>query len=174
MGRIILYTGKGGVGKTTVSAATALRAAELGHRTVVLSTDSAHSLADSFDVPLGPEPDAGRREPLGAGKRRLFQHQELVGHRPGVADSAPRLAGHARDGGGGDSGPARHGRAGEPPLDDAQLRERQLRRCRRRLRADGPGADAARLPRGRALVGRQGAARGASGCQASPARSCAD
>ena len=56
MGRIILYTGKGGVGKTTVSAATALRAAEMGHRTVVLSTDSAHSLADSFDTPLGPEP----------------------------------------------------------------------------------------------------------------------
>jgi arsenite-transporting ATPase len=56
MGRIILYTGKGGVGKTTVSAATALRAAEMGYRTVVLSTDAAHSLADSFDVPLGPEP----------------------------------------------------------------------------------------------------------------------
>ena len=56
MGRIILYTGKGGVGKTTVSAATALRSAEMGHRTVVLSTDAAHSLADSFDVPLGPEP----------------------------------------------------------------------------------------------------------------------
>ena len=56
MGRIILYTGKGGVGKTTVSAATALRSAELGHRTVVMSTDSAHSLADSFDLPLGPEP----------------------------------------------------------------------------------------------------------------------
>ncbi len=56
MGRIILYTGKGGVGKTTVSAATAVRAAELGHRTVVLSTDAAHSLADSFDTPLGPEP----------------------------------------------------------------------------------------------------------------------
>jgi arsenite-transporting ATPase len=56
MGRIILYTGKGGVGKTTVSAATAVRAAERGYRTVVLSTDAAHSLADSFDVPLGPEP----------------------------------------------------------------------------------------------------------------------
>jgi len=56
VGRIILYTGKGGVGKTTVAAATALRAAELGYRTVVMSTDSAHSLADSFDMPLGPEP----------------------------------------------------------------------------------------------------------------------
>lgn len=54
--RILLYTGKGGVGKTSVSAATALRCAELGYRTVVISTDSAHSLADSFDVPLGPEP----------------------------------------------------------------------------------------------------------------------
>jgi len=56
MGRIILYTGKGGVGKTTVSAATAVRASELGYRTVILSTDAAHSLADSFDTPLGPEP----------------------------------------------------------------------------------------------------------------------
>jgi arsenite-transporting ATPase len=54
--RVILFTGKGGVGKTTVAAATALRASRLGHRTVVLSTDAAHSLADSFDQPLGPEP----------------------------------------------------------------------------------------------------------------------
>jgi len=51
--RIILYTGKGGVGKTSVAAATALRAAQLGHRTLVMSTDSAHSLGDSFDVPVG-------------------------------------------------------------------------------------------------------------------------
>lgn len=54
--RIILYTGKGGVGKTSVSAATALRCADLGYRTIVLSTDAAHSLADSFDSPIGPEP----------------------------------------------------------------------------------------------------------------------
>jgi arsenite/tail-anchored protein-transporting ATPase len=56
MSRIILYTGKGGVGKTSVSAATAARCADLGYRTVVISTDAAHSLGDSFDVPLGPEP----------------------------------------------------------------------------------------------------------------------
>ena len=55
-GRILVYTGKGGVGKTSVAAATAVRCAELGYRTVVLSTDLAHSLADSLDVPLGPEP----------------------------------------------------------------------------------------------------------------------
>ncbi len=56
--RIILYTGKGGVGKTSVAAATALRCAELGYRTIVLSTDAAHSLADSFDLKIGQEPVA--------------------------------------------------------------------------------------------------------------------
>src|SRR2546425_5145999 len=50
--RIVLFTGKGGVGKTTVAAATALRAASEGQRTLVMSTDPAHSLADSFDIPL--------------------------------------------------------------------------------------------------------------------------
>jgi arsenite-transporting ATPase len=49
---VIIYTGKGGVGKTSVSAATALRCAKLGYRTIVVSTDSAHSLADSLDIPL--------------------------------------------------------------------------------------------------------------------------
>jgi arsenite-transporting ATPase len=46
-------TGKGGVGKTSVAAATGLRCAELGYKTLVLSTDPAHSLADSFDIELG-------------------------------------------------------------------------------------------------------------------------
>jgi arsenite-transporting ATPase len=50
--RILLFTGKGGVGKTTTAAATALRCADAGLRTIVLSTDPAHSLADAFDVPL--------------------------------------------------------------------------------------------------------------------------
>jgi arsenite-transporting ATPase len=52
--RVLLFTGKGGVGKTTASAATALRCAEAGLRTLALSTDPAHSLGDAFDVPLGP------------------------------------------------------------------------------------------------------------------------
>lgn len=56
MTRVLLFTGKGGVGKTTTAAATALRCADDGLRTIVLSTDAAHSLADSFDVPLGPLP----------------------------------------------------------------------------------------------------------------------
>jgi len=54
--RILLFTGKGGVGKTTVAAATAARAAENGLRTIVCSTDPAHSLADAFDVALGDRP----------------------------------------------------------------------------------------------------------------------
>lgn len=54
--RIILFTGKGGVGKTSLSAATAIRSARLGYRTIVVSTDPAHSLGDSFDQAIGPEP----------------------------------------------------------------------------------------------------------------------
>jgi len=54
--RTVLYTGKGGVGKTTLSAATALRCAQLGYRTLVISTDAAHSLADALGTPLSNEP----------------------------------------------------------------------------------------------------------------------
>jgi arsenite-transporting ATPase len=53
--RILLFTGKGGVGKTTVAAATAVRAARAGRRTLITSTDPAHSLADSFGVELGDQ-----------------------------------------------------------------------------------------------------------------------
>ncbi len=56
MARIILYTGKGGVGKTTTAAATALQAAKSGYKALVVSTDPAHSLRDSFDQEIGPEP----------------------------------------------------------------------------------------------------------------------
>ena len=54
--RVLLFTGKGGVGKTSVAAASALRAAASGLRTLVVSTDPAHSLADAFDLPLGDKP----------------------------------------------------------------------------------------------------------------------
>jgi arsenite-transporting ATPase len=54
--RTILYTGKGGVGKTSVAACTARRCAAAGLRTLVLSTDPAHSLSESLEVPLGSEP----------------------------------------------------------------------------------------------------------------------
>jgi arsenite-transporting ATPase len=75
--RVLLFTGKGGVGKTSVAAATAVRAARQGLRTLVLSTDPAHSLADAFDVALGPEPtqvaDGLEAEQIDA-QRRLAEH----------------------------------------------------------------------------------------------------
>ena len=54
--RVLLFTGKGGVGKSTIAAGTAALAAAAGQRTLVLSTDAAHSLADAFDARVGPEP----------------------------------------------------------------------------------------------------------------------
>ncbi len=56
--RTLIFTGKGGVGKTSVAASTAVRASEMGYRTLVMSTDPAHSLADSLDLegPLSPDP----------------------------------------------------------------------------------------------------------------------
>ena len=62
MARVLLFTGKGGVGKTTAAAATAAVAAAAGRKALVVSTDAAHSLADALGVPLGAEPtqvDAG-------------------------------------------------------------------------------------------------------------------
>ncbi|MDQ0114234.1 ArsA family ATPase [Paenibacillus harenae] len=54
--RIIIYTGKGGVGKTSMAAATAVKMAKQGKRTLIISTDAAHSLGDSLDMRIGPEP----------------------------------------------------------------------------------------------------------------------
>jgi arsenite-transporting ATPase len=54
--RTILYTGKGGVGKTSVAAATALKASREGKKVLVMSTDPAHSLADAFDTEIGSDP----------------------------------------------------------------------------------------------------------------------
>jgi arsenite/tail-anchored protein-transporting ATPase len=62
--RVLLFTGKGGVGKTSLASATAIRAAADGARVLVTSTDAAHSLADALGVPLGDRPtriDLGER-----------------------------------------------------------------------------------------------------------------
>lgn len=75
--RVILMTGKGGVGKTSVAAATGLRCAELGYKTLVLSTDPAHSLADSFDMELGHDPIAVKPNLWGA---ELDALRELEGN----------------------------------------------------------------------------------------------
>ena len=54
--RVLLHTGKGGVGKTSLAVATALGAAAHGHRVFLLSTDSAHSVGDALGRPVGPDP----------------------------------------------------------------------------------------------------------------------
>lgn len=81
--RTILYTGKGGVGKTSVAAATAVRCASAGQRTLILSTDPAHSLSDSLQTELGSEPtDVG--ENLQAAE--IDAQHELSRHWKGVQD----------------------------------------------------------------------------------------
>ncbi|MEA2397706.1 MAG: arsenite/tail-anchored protein-transporting ATPase [Thermoleophilaceae bacterium] len=79
--RTILYTGKGGVGKTSVAAATARRCAAAGMRTVVLSTDPAHSLSDSLDTELGSSPTACGRNLWGQqvqAQEEMERHWEAV------------------------------------------------------------------------------------------------
>lgn len=77
--RLILMTGKGGVGKTSVAAATGLRCAELGYKTLVLSTDPAHSLADSFDMELGHDPRLVRPNLWGAELDALIELEQNWG-----------------------------------------------------------------------------------------------
>jgi arsenite-transporting ATPase len=75
--RLILYSGKGGVGKTSLSAATAIRAAALGRRTLVVSTDAAHSLADALDREIEgvPTPILPRLEAV-----EIDVNRELASH----------------------------------------------------------------------------------------------
>ena len=86
--RIILYTGKGGVGKTTLSAATALACAGRGQRVLVMSTDAAHSLADALDLPRleGPTKVA---ENLFA--EEVTVHRELKAHWGEIQDYVTRF-----------------------------------------------------------------------------------
>src|SRR5436305_10492072 len=81
--RTILYTGKGGVGKTSVAASTARRCAAAGLRTLVISTDPAHSLSESLGVQFGGEPTP-------AGERLWGQHvnaqEEMARHWSGVQE----------------------------------------------------------------------------------------
>jgi arsenite/tail-anchored protein-transporting ATPase len=90
--RVLLFTGKGGVGKTTVAAATALHCAEAGQRTLVLSTDPAHSLADALDVPLTGHPtevvDGLWGQQLDARRRLEEQWGDLRGYLSSVLDWA--------------------------------------------------------------------------------------
>jgi arsenite/tail-anchored protein-transporting ATPase len=81
--RTILYTGKGGVGKTSVAAGTARACAAAGRRTLLISTDPAHSLADSLELPVGGEP-VGAADNLWA--QQVNTQEEMERHWTGVQD----------------------------------------------------------------------------------------
>lgn len=135
----VLYGGKGGVGKTTMAAATALDSARRGHRTLVVSTDPAHSLGDVFDreVPSRPEPihetlplfgaeidpDAGLAEAMGGvdsrGAREEERERGADGSRTGESDSNTDDSGDPSAGypGDGQHSNASHSAAEESPFD---------------------------------------------------------
>ena len=75
--RILLYTGKGGVGKTTIAAATGLTLASRGQKTLVMSVDAAHSLADAFDLPVGLA-DRHRGEPVAVAENLWIQEVDVT------------------------------------------------------------------------------------------------
>ena len=74
--RIIFFAGKGGVGKTSISAATGIKAAEMGYKTVVMSLDVAHSLADIFDLDRGLL-DKNKGEPIEINKKLYIQELDI-------------------------------------------------------------------------------------------------
>ena len=89
--RVLLFTGKGGVGKTSSAAGTATLAARRGLRTLVLSTDAAHSLADAFATPIGSEPTPVREnlwvEQVDAQRRFEESWGEIQGYLMTVLDT---------------------------------------------------------------------------------------
>ncbi len=133
--RTILYTGKGGVGKTSVAAASARRCADAGLRTIIVSTDPAHSLSDSFETELGPDPTS--ISPLLWGQEVQAEREMEANWGRVQAWLGALLADRGRDGhrGRGAERPAGHGRAVQPAADQAPPRFRRLRRRDRRLRA---------------------------------------
>jgi arsenite-transporting ATPase len=74
--RIIFFAGKGGVGKTSVAAATGIKAAEKDYRTVIMSLDVAHSLSDIFDLPRGLL-DQNKGRPIAVGQNLWIQELDI-------------------------------------------------------------------------------------------------
>lgn len=84
--RIILYTGKGGVGKTSVAAATACKIAEEGRRVLVMSTDQAHSLGDSFGMKLSNDPIKIKENLYGLEIDTVLENENLWGNIKGYME----------------------------------------------------------------------------------------
>ncbi len=160
--RTILYTGKGGVGKTSVAACTARRLADAGRRTLVISTDPAHSLSESLEFPLGSEPVAVNDLLWG---QEVNAQDELTRHWAGVQDWLGGLLIER-----GIDRISAQELTVPPGMDELfsllvlqqQHSSGAMGRDHRRLRADGRDAAAAVLPRCGALVDRQGVPAGAT------------
>ena len=134
--RLILYLGKGGVGKTTLAAATAARAAQLGKRTLVVSTDLAHSLADALDHHADRRAACRSADALGAGDQRPRRDALALGARAGLRHDRAEEAGHQRRGRRGDGADPRHGRDRGAAQHLSPGARQQLRRGGDRRRAD--------------------------------------
>ena len=140
--RILLYTGKGGVGKTTVAAATGLTLAARGLKTLVMSVDAAHSLADAFDLD-GRLADKRRGVPVPVAENLWIQEvdvtEEIGRHWKDISGLHRDPPGrHGRRGGprGGARDLPRDGRGLGPPLRQPLRAREGLRRPDPRLRAD--------------------------------------
>ena len=154
--RTILYTGKGGVGKTSVAAATARRLAAGGKRDADRLDRSGAFARRRPRRRARARAAAGRRAPARAAGRRPGGDGTALGVGPGLARrpaGAPRRRPHL---GRGADRPAGARRAVQPAGDTPPSRRGRLRRDRRRLRADRRDAAAAVVPRRRALVAREG------------------
>ena len=89
--RVLLFTGKGGVGKTTVAASTAAAAARAGKRVMVMSTDPAHSLADSFDEEIREHATAKLPAQIGQ-VQRSESFEKFSTHSPAFTVSVPLMS----------------------------------------------------------------------------------
>lgn len=91
--RIIIYTGKGGVGKTSISAATACKIADSGKKVLIMSTDAAHSLSDSFDIKLNNEPTKINQNLYGMEIDTVLENEKVWGNLKGYMDKLLSLKG---------------------------------------------------------------------------------
>ena len=153
---MVLFTGKGGVGKTTLAAATAAHLARSGRKTLAVSTDPAHSLGDALEADLGHEPVEvdGRRRAVRRARRRPGPARRGVGPAARAPGHDPRRRRGGRAGRGRADGASRRRGAARAGRGAARGAVRPVGRRGGRLRPDGGDTAAAGPARGRRRVPR--------------------